>query len=314
MFIFPADSNIIKGNGTVVYKTMERDAGYGDNGSTDGRGADDAPSFGETNTFCGDRRFGNEPLAEILHSRGYTITGSDVNPSDNVDRMTGLGIPVAMPQAAENVGDAELVVYTSAVHAENPELQEAQRRGLPLIERGSCLSLSAGITPIPSGWRGRTEDHHHLHAVADSAAGWAGPPSSSAAACSDERQRPGRGAIPSSAKPAISGTLPLHDSGGFGDSERDADHLDYFRTLENVIASFHRFAGLASRAVIANHDDANTRKAVEGIDPKSGYGSAPAPGWNGCPELPDGGRLLRRVRSVSPTRSLPPSGWECPFP
>ena len=91
--------------------------------------------------FVGIGGSGMSPLAEILHSRGYTITGSDVNPSDNVDRMTGLGIPVAMPQAAENVGDAELVVYTSAVHAENPELQEAQRRGLPLIERGKLLGL-----------------------------------------------------------------------------------------------------------------------------------------------------------------------------
>ena len=59
--------------------------------------------------FVGIGGSGMSPLAEILHSRGYTITGSDVNPSDNVDRMTGLGIPVAMPQAAENVGDAELV-------------------------------------------------------------------------------------------------------------------------------------------------------------------------------------------------------------
>ena len=91
--------------------------------------------------FVGIGGSGMSPLAEILHSRGYTITGSDVNPSDNVDRMTGLGIPVAMPQAAENIGDAELVVYTSAVHTENPELQEAQRRGLPLIERGKLLGL-----------------------------------------------------------------------------------------------------------------------------------------------------------------------------
>lgn len=45
----------------------------------------------------------------------------------------------------------------------------------------------------------------------------------------------------------------------------DADHLDYFGTLENIIASFRRFASKASKAIIANLDDANTMKAVEGL-------------------------------------------------
>ena len=91
--------------------------------------------------FVGIGGSGMSPLAEILHSRGYRLTGSDVNPSDNVDRMTGLGIPVSMRQAADNVGDAELVVYTSAVNPQNPELEEARRRGIPLIERGKLLGL-----------------------------------------------------------------------------------------------------------------------------------------------------------------------------
>lgn len=221
--------------------------------------------------FVGIGGSGMSPLAEILHSRGYTITGSDVNPSDNVDRMTGLGIPVAMPQAAENVGDAELVVYTSAVHAENPELQEAQRRGLPLIERGKLLGLisrhysnSVGV----AGTHGKTTTTSMLSQILLQA-----------------------GQDPTI---FIGGRLPLMNANGrAGGSDTfvceacefqdhylsmtpavsvilnvDADHLDYFGTLENVIASFHRFAGLASRAVIANHDDANTRKAVEGIDPE----------------------------------------------
>lgn len=45
----------------------------------------------------------------------------------------------------------------------------------------------------------------------------------------------------------------------------DADHLDYFKTLENIIRSFHQFALQTSRLLIINGDDANTRKAVEGI-------------------------------------------------
>lgn len=46
----------------------------------------------------------------------------------------------------------------------------------------------------------------------------------------------------------------------------DADHLEYFKNIENIIKSFHKFATMASKAVIYNGDDANTLKAVEGVD------------------------------------------------
>ena len=69
--------------------------------------------------FVGIGGSGMSPLAEILHSLGYTLTGSDVNESDNVNRLRTLGIPIFMGHAAENIGDAELVVFTAAVNAAN---------------------------------------------------------------------------------------------------------------------------------------------------------------------------------------------------
>ena len=65
--------------------------------------------------FVGIGGSGMSPLAEIMHSRGYAVTGSEINQSDNVERMKALGIPVALTQHERNVGDAQLVVYTSAV-------------------------------------------------------------------------------------------------------------------------------------------------------------------------------------------------------
>ena len=53
---------------------------------------------------------GMSPLAELLHSKGYELTGSDNNPSYTLDRVKALGVPVTIGHAAENVGDAELVV------------------------------------------------------------------------------------------------------------------------------------------------------------------------------------------------------------
>ena len=64
------------------------------------------------------------PLAEILHSKGYILTGSDVNESDPLKRVKNLGIEVFMGHKAENVHGADLVVYSAAINCENPELKE----------------------------------------------------------------------------------------------------------------------------------------------------------------------------------------------
>ena len=91
--------------------------------------------------FVGIGGSGMSPLVEILHTMGYTITGSDNNESDNVNRLRRLGVTVHMGHDAVNVGDAQLVVYTAAVQADNPELLEAARRQIPTRERAKLLGL-----------------------------------------------------------------------------------------------------------------------------------------------------------------------------
>ena len=66
--------------------------------------------------FVGIGGSGMSPLAEILHTWGYQLSGSDNNESDNVNRMRSLGIPVTMGHAAANIDGAELVVYTCLLY------------------------------------------------------------------------------------------------------------------------------------------------------------------------------------------------------
>ena len=79
------------------------------------------------------------PLAEILHSQGYELTGSDVFESDPLKRVMALDIKVSLEHKAENVAGADLVVYSAAINQQNPELVEAKRLGIPTMERSKLL-------------------------------------------------------------------------------------------------------------------------------------------------------------------------------
>lgn len=266
--------------------------------------------------FVGIGGSGMSPLAEILHSQGFAVTGSDVGESDNVIRMRRLGIPVMMPQAAENVGDAELVVYTAAVSDDNPELVAARERGIPLMERAKLLGLlSRGFasTVAVAGTHGKTTTSSMVSQILLQA-----------------------GRDPSV---FIGGRLPLIDANGrAGESDVfvceacefkdhylemtpavslilnvDADHLDYFGSLEGVIASFRKFATQTTRALVVNAEDPETLKAVEGLThvPVIRYGFGADCEWQardvgvydgayGCYSLYHGGEKLADIRLGTP--------------
>lgn len=79
-------------------------------------------------------------LAELLHSRGFRVSGSDLKTSPLTERLQSLGITVFYPQQAGNIPkDCSVVIYTAAVHADNPEMVEAKERNLPVLERKDLL-------------------------------------------------------------------------------------------------------------------------------------------------------------------------------
>ena len=89
--------------------------------------------------FIGCGGSGTYPLIQILHSRGYAITGSDVEETKNTEAERALGVRVCIGHDAANVGNADLVVYSAAIHDDNPELQAARARGIKAVERSVML-------------------------------------------------------------------------------------------------------------------------------------------------------------------------------
>ena len=89
--------------------------------------------------FVGIGGIGMSGIAEILHNLGYRVQGSDQAENANVKRLRGLGISVAIGHSAENLADAEVVVVSSAVKPDNPEVTAARARLLPVVRRAEML-------------------------------------------------------------------------------------------------------------------------------------------------------------------------------
>lgn len=221
--------------------------------------------------FIGIGGSGMCPLAEILLTWGYEITGSDNNTGDNIDKLRGLGVKVTLGQKPENLEGAEIIVYTAAILKDNPELVAAKASGIPCFERAK---LFGAITRKYSecigvcGTHGKTTVTSMLTQIFVMA-----------------QKDP---------TAVIGGRLPLIDSHGIaGKSELmvceaceygahfldlapdvalilnvDEDHLEFFGNLDNIIKCFRDFSLLTTSTVIYNGDDENTVRTVEGVDRK----------------------------------------------
>ncbi|MDE4095866.1 UDP-N-acetylmuramate--L-alanine ligase [Phaeobacter gallaeciensis] len=90
--------------------------------------------------FVGIGGIGMSGIAEVLLNLGYVVQGSDLKSSKITQRLESLGALVFEGQRAENLEDAEVVVISSAIKPGNPELDEARRRGLPIVRRAEMLA------------------------------------------------------------------------------------------------------------------------------------------------------------------------------
>ena len=90
--------------------------------------------------FVGIGGIGMSGIAEVLLNHGYVVQGSDLKSSKITERLTELGAMVFEGQRAENLEDAEVVVISSAIKPDNPELKEARLRGLPVVRRAEMLA------------------------------------------------------------------------------------------------------------------------------------------------------------------------------
>ncbi len=97
-------------------------------------------------------------IARILATWGHRVTGSDLRPSPLTDALASAGVIVVEGHRAEHVGDAQLVVTTSAAKKDNPELVEARRRGIPVLKRAEFIArlLEGRYAVCVAGTHGKT--------------------------------------------------------------------------------------------------------------------------------------------------------------
>lgn len=219
--------------------------------------------------FIGIGGSGMFPMVQILHSEGFYITGSDNNETETTKIERKMGIPVTLGQAAENIEGADLIVYTAAIMADNPELIAAKASGVPCLERSDMLGLLTrryGKAICVAGTHGKTTTSAM---IAQTLLEGGFDPSAFIGGKVKALGGSGR---------AGKSDIFVVEACEFVDTflklsndisvilNIDNDHLDYFGTIENSIKSFRKFASNSTGPVIVNGDDANTMKAVEGLD------------------------------------------------
>ncbi len=121
--------------------------------------------------FVGIGGIGMSGIAEILKNLGYEVQGSDIAENANVQRLRGLGVAVAVGHRAENLGDAKVVVVSSAIDNSNPEILAARERLIPVVRRaemlGELMRLKWSIAV--GGTHGKTTTTSLVAAILDGA-------------------------------------------------------------------------------------------------------------------------------------------------
>ncbi len=209
------------------------------------------------------------PLGLVLKGMGMVVTGSDMNASVSTDELIANGIAVSIGHQANNITGADCIIRTAAAHNDNPEISAARSLGIPVFERAQAwgVIMQAYKNAVCfAGTHGKTTTtsmatHIFMEAGIDPTV-------------------------------MIGGYLPLLQAGhrvGNGDTivlesceycdsflnfaptlavitNVEADHLDYFKDLQDVQKSFRMFAQLATDGILANGDDPHVVETLEGMD------------------------------------------------
>ncbi len=186
---------------------------------------------------------GMSAIAEILHAKGYTVQGSDQKDSANVKRLRAKGIRVFVGHDAVNLVGARYVVISSAIKAENPELQMARAKGYPIIRRAEMLAelMRLYATVSVTGTHGKTTTTSLIAHVFDAAG--LDPTVITGGIINDwgSNARLGNGKWMIVEADESDGTFVKIPTQIGVVTNIDPEHLDYFKTVENMHREFETF-------------------------------------------------------------------------
>jgi UDP-N-acetylmuramate--alanine ligase len=111
--------------------------------------------------FVGIGGIGMSGIAEVLRLLGYSVQGSDIAENANVKRLRAAGIPVTVGHSADNLGSAQVVVISTAVGRDNPEVVAARARLIPVVRRAEMLAelMRLRWAIAVGGTHGKTTPH-----------------------------------------------------------------------------------------------------------------------------------------------------------
>ena len=259
---------------------------------------------------------GLSAIAEILLSRGYEVSGSDMKESGETARLASKGARVFIGHRAENADQADLLVYSSAVGRDNPEMKRAEERGIPVLSRAQMLGLlmkEYENSVAVSGTHGKTTTTSMVSLILDRAEM---EPTilvggNLAEIGGNVKVGHSRYFITEaceymdsflSLKPKIEIILNI-----------DSDHLDYFKDIDHIVSSFDKFAHLvpANGTIIAYDANPFVNQVIRNLDNVVTFGFNENCDYyasdikfneNGMPsfDVHHAGQLLNRVQLAIP--------------
>ena len=196
--------------------------------------------------FVGIGGIGMSGIAEVLLNLGYAITGSDVSLSDITQRLTSLGAVIFSGHQASHLRDADVVVTSTAVKDDNPEVLEAHRRNIPVIPRAEMLAelLKMKFSVAVSGSHGKTTTTSMVSTVL--AYGGLDPTMviGGKLASIGSNAKIGDGEIIVAEADESDGSFLKLNPCLAVITNIDLEHLDYYRDIEEIKAAFLKFANI----------------------------------------------------------------------
>lgn len=218
--------------------------------------------------FIGIGGSGMCPIAEILHQKGYKITGSDNYVSDTLQRLIAQGLKVYTEHNAKNIENAELVVYSAAIKEDNEERLAALKKGILCIERSVMLGLLCAKYKNAiaiAGTHGKTTTTAMITQILTMSKKDPSAIIGGKLPFINGNSRVGKSAtIICEACEYVDSFLQITPSIAVV-TNIEEDHLDYFKNLENIIKSFNKFVLKATNTIFVNGDDKNSILALKDV-------------------------------------------------